>query len=75
MNNDIKKLNDAKKRYEELIKLSEQAEWSNDDSLSKEDKKAIKSALEEVKNMEKSKLQSCARDLAKKIRDYSNDNK
>jgi len=48
----------------------------NDDKVfSKEERESIKSALEEIKNMEKSRLQSYAKDLATKIRDYSDNNK
>jgi hypothetical protein len=74
INNEVKMLKESKDRFEELRKLAEQADWTNDNALSKEDSQAIKSALEEVKNMEKSKLQSCAKELAKKIREYSDNN-
>lgn len=72
--NDISKIKETKDKFNELVKLSEQSELSDDKIFSKEDQKSIKSFLEEAKNMENSKLQSYAKDLAKKIKD-SSDNK
>ena len=74
INNDIKKIKETKEKFNELVKLSEQCDFNDDKVFSKEDRECIKSALEEVKNMEKSKLQSYAKELAKKIKEYP-DNK
>ena len=74
INDEIKAINNSRNRFEELRKLAEQCDWSEDKAISKEDYKTIKSALEEVKDMEKSELQARAKILAKKIREYSNDN-
>lgn len=71
INNDIKKIKDTKDKFNELVKLSEQCDLSDDKAFSKEDRESVKSALEEIKNMEKSKLQFYAKDLAKKIKEYS----
>ena len=42
--------------------------------FSKEDIDCIKSSIDEIKKMEESKLQFYAKDLAKKIREYSENN-
>ena len=44
----------------------------NTGDFSKKDIDSIKSVMDEVQNMEKSKLQHHAKDLAKKIKEYSN---
>lgn len=72
---DVRRIKDTKDRFDELKKLTEQCDWSDENAFSKEDRESIKSALEEVKNMEKSQLQSYAKDLAKKIKEYSDSNK
>jgi hypothetical protein len=74
INSDIKNLKTSKDRFEELRKLVEDYNWDSDKAISKEDSEAIKSALEEAKKMEKSELQARAKILAKKIREYSNEN-
>lgn len=74
INDDIRRLKNAKDRFEELKELTEVCDTNDEEVFSKEDQKAIKSILEEVKNIEKSKLQFYAKDLAKKIREYSDKN-
>jgi hypothetical protein len=60
---------------DQIKTLCEQVDSSLDNSyISKEDKQSIKSALDEVRNLEKSKLQLYAKDLAKKIREFSDEN-
>ena len=75
INSDVIRMKESKDRFNELKKLAEQCDWSNDEALSKQDRESIKSAIEEVKNMEKSKLQSYAKHLAKNIKEYSDNNK
>lgn len=74
INKNIRRLKDANDRFKELKELTEACDIKDEEVFSKEDQKAIKSALEEVKNVEKSKLQFYAKDLAKKIREYSENN-
>lgn len=75
IDSDVRKIKDTKDRFDELNKLVEKCDWSDKDAFSKQDGESIKSALEEVKNLEKSKLESHAKDLAKKIIEYSDSNK
>lgn len=52
---------------EEIKRLAEQCDSTLDSSdFSKDEINSVKSALDEVKKMEKSKLQFYAKDLAKK---------
>lgn len=71
ISSEIKKIKDTKDKYNELVKLSEQWDLNDDKIFSKEDRESIKSALEEIKNMEKSNLQSYTKDLSKKIKEYA----
>lgn len=62
-----------KKRLEEVNKLFDKTNNIMDyKDFSKKEIDSIKAAVEEVKNMEESQLQRSAKELAKKIRDYSN---
>lgn len=45
------------------------------DDFSKDDIDSIKSSIDEIKQMEETKLQSYAKDLAKKIKEFSENNK
>lgn len=73
---DIKNLEDSKKKYQEISDLFNKAEGALDSKdFSKQDIDSIKSTIEEVKKMEKSKVTDYAKDLAKKIKDYSEKNK
>jgi hypothetical protein len=58
-----------KKYADECDSVLSPKEFSNDDL------KSLKSAFEEVKKMEKSKLECYAKDLSDKIREYSDNNK
>lgn len=72
INNDLKNIKNTKDSLDQIKILSQQCESALDSSdLSKADTGSIKSALDEVQKIEKSKLQYYAKDLAKKIRDYS----
>ncbi len=73
---DLKNLKTTKEKVDQLKKLVEQSESTiNSNDFSKQDSDAIKSILDELKEMEVSKLQSQAKDLAKKIREYRDNNK
>lgn len=73
---DIKNLEDSKKKYQEISDLFNKAEGALDSKdFSKQDINSIKSTIEKVKKMEKSKVTEYAKDLAKKIKDYSEKNK
>jgi hypothetical protein len=71
INKDIKNVDNSKDILYNIKKLSEQCESSlNTRDLSKDDVESIKSALDEIKKLEKSKLQYYAKDLAQKIKEY-----
>jgi alanyl-tRNA synthetase len=73
----VKNMKDSKKRLEEINNLfnAEANDALNSSGLSKEDINCIKSTMDEVRNMEHSKLQFYAKDLAKKIKEYTKNNK
>lgn len=75
INRDIKNMENSKEILTSVKNLSKQCESTlyNSD-LSKADKNSILSALDEVKKLEEHKLQIYAKDLAKKIREYSDNN-
>lgn len=76
INKDIKNIDNSKDILYNIKKLSEQCESSlNTSDLSKDDVESIKPALDEIKKLEKSKLQYYAKDLAQKINEYSDGNK
>lgn len=77
IDNNIRNIKDSKKRLEEINSLfnSDTNDALNSSGLSKEDIDFIKSTIDEVRNMEHSKLQFYAKDLAKKIKEYSKNNK
>ena len=76
INKDIKNLEDSKKRYQEIKDLFNKADNALDSKdFTKKDIDSIKSTIEEVKNMEKSKVTDHANSLAKKIKEYSEKNK
>jgi alanyl-tRNA synthetase len=70
---DMKDIEDIKKRLNELGNMFNNENLDSKD-FSKKDIDSIKSAVEELNNTEKSKLQSYTSELAKKIKEYS-DNK
>jgi gas vesicle protein len=71
----LDELESNKKRFEEVKKLFDITNNVVDSGdFSKEDIKSIKSSIEEMKNMEDSQLQARAKQLAKKIREYSDNN-
>jgi hypothetical protein len=73
-NEDIENLKKASDRFKEFKGLKELTKscYIDDNSLFFfKDKNTIKSALDDVKYMEKSRLQSYAKDFAKKIEEYS----
>lgn len=75
INNDLKNLKISQTKFDEIKKLAEQCDSTlNTNDLSKDEVESIKSALNEVKELEKSKLQFYAKDLAKKIKKYSDNN-
>lgn len=71
IDNKVRNIKDTKEKFEELKKLAEQCDLKDENIFSKEDREFIKSALDELKNMEKSKLQSYTKDLAEKIKEYA----
>lgn len=76
INKDIKNLESSKKRYNEISDLLSKANNSLDSSdFSKEDLDSIKSTIDEVKKMEKSKITDYSKDLALKIREFSDNSK
>lgn len=76
INKNIKNLEDSKKKYQEISDLFNKAESALDSKdFSKQDIDSIKSTIEQVKKMEKSKVTDYAKDLAKKIKEYSEKNK
>ena len=76
MNKNMKQIEDSKKRLEEIKKLFDKTDnVMKSSDFDKKDIDSIKSVMHEIKNMEKSKLQQHTNELAKKIREYSNDNK
>ncbi len=76
INKDVKNLKDSRDVLDNVKKLAEQCDSLLDTKdLTKDEVQSIRSALLEVKKLEKSKLQSYAKDLAKKIREYSDENK
>ena len=75
LNKNLKETEDTKKRIQELKKLFDKTKGvMSSGDFSEDEIKSIKSALDEVKEMEKTKLQSCFKDLAKKIKEYSDNN-
>lgn len=75
MNANLKYLKTTKERLDEVKRLAEECEKTLDSSdLSKDEINSVRSALDEVRKMEKSKLQFYAKDLAKKIKEYSENN-
>lgn len=76
IDNDIKNIKDTKTRFDELKKLAEKCDWTDnsENGFSKQDSESIKSARNEAKKMEKAKLSQYAEQLAKKIKDYSDNN-
>lgn len=77
IDNSVKNVKDSKKKLDEINSLfdTNTNDALNSSGLSKEDIDCIKSTMDEIKNMEHSKLQFYAKDLANKIREYSENNK
>lgn len=74
--NNIKNLQDSKKTFEEIRNMFNQVEGALDSKdFSKQYIDSIKSTISEIKNMGKSKVTDYAKDLSKKIREYSEKNK
>lgn len=77
IDNNVKNIKDSKKRLDEISsifdKKAEDALYSS--GLSKEDIDCIKFTINEIKSMEHFILQFYAKDLSKKIREYSENNK
>lgn len=72
LNKNLSQMEETKKRIEEIKILFDKTNGVMDSGdFSKDEIKSIKSALDEIKEMEKTKLQSCSKDLAKKIKEYS----
>lgn len=75
INANLKDLKTTKERLEEINRLAKQCDSALDSNdLSKDEINSVRSAIDEVKKMEKSKLQSYAKDLASKIKEYSENN-
>lgn len=75
INKNLKEMEDSKRRLEEIKNLFGKTNGIMDSGdFSKKDIDSIKSAIDEIKEMEDSKLKSCTDKLAKKIREYSNNN-
>lgn len=77
INKNVKSLEDTKKKMHEVSDILDKAEKTLQGSkdFSKKDLEDIKSTINEVKNMEQAKLTDFAKDLAKKIKEYSEKNK
>lgn len=76
INKNLKEMEDSKRRLEEIKSLFGRTNGVMDSGdFSKKDIDSIKSAIDEIKEMEDSKLKSCTDKLAKKIREYSSNNK
>ncbi len=73
IDNNVKNIKDSKKRLDEISSIFDKKASDALDSsgLSKEDIDCIKSTVDEIKKMEQSKLQFYAKDLAKRIKEYS----
>jgi len=69
----LKEVEDSKRRLEEINNLFSRTNGLvGSGDFSKKDIDSIKSAIDEIKEMEDSKLKSYTDKLAKKIREYSN---
>ena len=76
VNKNLKQIEDSKRRLEEIRNLLNKTNDITDSSdFSKKDIDSIKSVMDEIKDMEKSKLQSYTNDLVKKIKEYSDNSK
>ena len=72
---DMNKVNSVKKRLEDIDNLFENAKTMEDcKHFTKKDIESIRSGIAEMKSKEESNLQSEAKALAKKIKDYSKTN-
>jgi hypothetical protein len=71
---DMKNIEDIQKRLNELDNMFSKDNLDSKD-FSKKEIDSLRSAIDELKNTEKSKLQSYTNELAKKIREYSNSKK
>ena len=72
INKRVKEMEDNKKRLDELNTLFDRANNTmNTGDFSKKDIDSITSVMEEIKNMEKSQLKRFSDNLAKKIKEYS----
>ena len=71
----VKDIENSKNVLNNIKNLSEACDSSLTNSdLTKNEVESVRSALDEVKKLEKSKLQFYAKQLAKKIKEYSDDN-
>ena len=76
INKDIKNIENSKDVLNNIKKLAEHCDSALDtEDLTKNEVESVRSVLDEVKNLEKSKLQFYAKDLAKKIKEYSDNNR
>lgn len=71
LNKDFKNLKTIKERVHQLENLIEQSESTlSNTNISKQEFNEIKSILDKVKQMEKSKLESQVKDFSKKVKEY-----
>lgn len=76
INKNLKDMENSNNAYKEFKNLLDKADNSlHDKSLSKEDLNTLRSTIEEAKNTEKAKITDYAKDLAKKIIEYSDKDK
>jgi len=75
--NDTRDLEVSKKRFDEVTSILKKAEETldNNSDFTKSEIQELGSVIEEIKNTEQTKLTDLAADLAKKIREYSDNNK
>jgi prefoldin subunit 5 len=75
--NDTRNLEVSKKRFDEVANILKNAEEALDKNsdFTKSEIKELRHAIKETKNAEQIKITDLAADLAKKIREYSNNNK
>ena len=75
--NDTRNLEISKKRFDEVANVLKKAEETldKDSDFTKSEIQELKSVVKEIKNAEQVKITDLAADLAKKIREYSNNDK
>lgn len=75
INKDVKNLEESKKRFKEISDIFDKAGSALGSDFTEKDVNSIKSEIEKIKQMESSKIGEYAKDLSKKIKEYSEKNK